>query len=171
MRLRHMFFLYVLVELAAFVAMALTLGFGWAVLISLGAAVLGLVMLQWQGRKVFGELRRATRNEVDPAAPLADSALLALATILLIVPGVVTTVAGVLMLAPPLRKLARPAVVALGARRAATAMDRAGIYATGVYAGGRYAGPDVIDGTVVDASYADERFPNERFDRQLPQGR
>ena len=172
MRLRHMFFVYVVAELAAFVAIGMTLGFGWAILISLAAALLGLVILQWQGRKVFGQLRSASRNEVDPAGPLADSALFAVATVLLIVPGVVSTAVGVLMLAPPVRTLARPAIVAVGARRVATAMDRAGVYATGVYRGG-VAGGDVIDGTVVDPDPArtSRTSPPSGVAGQLPQGR
>ncbi|WLP90857.1 FxsA family protein [Gordonia sp. NB41Y] len=142
--------LYLAVEIGAFVAMTMTLGFAWAVLISIAAAVAGFAMLRWQGAKVFGSLRRAARNEVDPTAPLADTALVAGASFLLIVPGVVSTVLGMIALTPPVRHLLRPAVAAFGARRVVVAMDRAGVYATG------FARGTVIDGTVVDAPAAQD---------------
>ena len=56
--------------------------------------------------------------------------------------------------------------------RVATAMDRAGVYATGVYRGG-VAGGDVIDGTVVDPDPArtSRTSPPSGVAGQLPQGR
>lgn len=158
MALRY-FAVYALLEIAAFVAMAVTLGFGWAVLISIAAGVLGFLTLRWQGRKVFGELRRAANNEVDARAPLVDTALVATSTILLVIPGVVSTLAGILLLFPPTRKALRPVVVAVGAKRMATAMDRAGLYATGIYGGGiRGGGATVVDGTVVESDTPDTGY-------------
>ncbi|EON34572.1 exclusion suppressor FxsA [Gordonia terrae C-6] len=160
---------YAVLEIAAFVAMVMTLGFGWAVLISLAAVVLGVVVLRWQGRKVFGELRRASRNEVDARAPLADTALVAVSTLLLVIPGVVSTVAGTLLLFPPMRRVMRPVVVAVGARRVATAMDRAGVYATGVYGPGR--GATVVEGSVVESDTPEPGSTSTPFGtRGLPQG-
>ncbi|MEO9330102.1 FxsA family protein [Gordonia aurantiaca] len=140
------FAVYALLEIAAFVAMAMTLGFAWAVLITIGAGVLGFLTLRRQGRKVIGELRRAANNEVDPRTPLADTAVVAASTLLLVIPGVVSTVVGMLMLFPPTRRVLRPLVIALGARRVASAMDRAGLYATGAFRDSRV----TVDGTVID---------------------
>lgn len=162
MALRY-FAVYALLEIAAFVGMALWLGFGWAVLISIAAGVLGFLTLRWQGRKVFGELRRAANNEVDARAPLADTALVATSTILLVIPGVVSTLAGILLLFPPTRKVVRPVVVAVGAKRMASAMDRAGLYATGIY-GSRIRGGGVGGGaTVVDGSVVESDTPGSGF--------
>ena len=149
MRLAYVL-LYLAVEIGVFVALTLTLNFGWAVLITIAASVLGFAMLRWQGRKVFGELRRASRNEVDPRAPLADTATLAGSTVLLILPGIVSTLMGIALLAPPTRRVLRPLIAAFGARRMVAAMDRSGLYATM----GRRRG-DVIDGSVVDADLID----------------
>lgn len=161
---------HAVLEIAAFVAMVMTLGFGWAVLISLAAVVLGVVVLRWQGRKVFGELQRASRNEVDARAPLADTALVAVSTLLLVIPGVVSTVAGTLLLFSPTRRVMRPVVVAVGARRVATAMDRAGVYATGVYGAGR--GATVVEGSVVESDTPEPGSATTPFGtRGLPQGR
>lgn len=142
---------YFAIEIAAFVAMVHFLGVGWAVLILLFAVVAGFVLLQRQGRKVFGELRRASRNEIDPKGPLTDTALLAASSMLLVVPGIVSTVVGLILLAPPVRRLLAPAVQAAGAKSFAASMNRAGLYASrGMYGRGQ-----VIDGTVVVDSYVD----------------
>ena len=53
-------------------------------------------------------------NEIDPVPAMADTGLTALAATLLLLPGVVSTVAGMGLLAPPVRKLARPTVTAYG---------------------------------------------------------
>ncbi|MFW0785742.1 FxsA family protein [Gordonia sp. CPCC 206044] len=137
---------YLAIEIGAFVAMAHFLGFAWAVLITLFAVFAGFVLLQRQGRKVFGELQKASRNEVDPRGPLTDTALLAASSLLMVIPGVVSTVLGLVLLAPPVRRVLRPVVVAAGAKRFAASMDRVGVYATR----GMYGRGTVIDGTVVD---------------------
>ncbi|GAC83180.1 FxsA family protein [Gordonia paraffinivorans] len=154
------FAVYALLEIAAFVAMAMTLGFPWAVLITIGAGVLGFLTLRRQGRKVFGELRRAADNQVDPREPLADTAVVAASTLLLVIPGVVSTAVGMLMLFPPTRKLLRPLVAVLAARRAATLMDRAGLYATGTYRRTSVTvDGSVVDGAVVDAAGSGTQGP------------
>ncbi|MEP9392414.1 MULTISPECIES: FxsA family protein [Gordonia] len=165
MRLAYVL-IYLAVEIGVFVALTMTLGFGWAVLITIAAAVLGFVMLRWQGAKVFGELRRASRNEVDARAPLADTAMLAGSTFLLVIPGVVSTLLGMLLLAPPTRRLIRPAVTAFGARRMVVAMDRAGVYATTGFRRGTVIDGTVVDGDVVSADTG-AWTPGER---QLPRG-
>lgn len=139
------FLVYLVIEIAVFVAMMMTLGFAWAILITLLASFVGFLILRWQGRKVLGELRRASRNEVDARTPLADTAVVGASSILLILPGLVSTVVGTIALLPPTRRVLRPLLAALGARTMMSAMDRAGVYGSaGVRRG------TVIDGTVVD---------------------
>ncbi len=163
---------YAAIEIAVFVLMVKFLGVAWAVLITIAAAVLGIFLLRQQGRKVFAELRRASRNEVDPRSPLTDTALLAGSSLLMVIPGVVSTVAGIVLLAPPVRKTMRPVVAALGARRVAASMERAGLYATGVVGGpvvdGTVVSSSVVDGTVVD-TVGDHPVDGQL--RQLPRGR
>lgn len=154
-------FAYLAIEIGAFAAMVAYLGLGWALLITLAAAVIGLFVLQRQGRRIFGELRRASRNEVDPRGPLTDTALLAGSTVLMVIPGAVSSVAGLILLAPPIRKAMRPVVAAAGARRFAMTLDRAGIYARTVYNSGT-----VIDGAVVnpDGTTSSPHRENDRGD-------
>ncbi|GAC70267.1 FxsA family protein [Gordonia soli] len=149
MRLLYVF-AYLAVEIGAFALMVSTLGFGWAILITLAAGLIGMIMLQRQGRKIFAELRQASRNEVDARRPLTDTALLAAATVLLVVPGVVTSAVGILALLPPVRAALRPVIAAVGARKFVAAMNKAGVAAGGTIVGG-----PIVDGTVVDGSPAD----------------
>ncbi|MFW0794787.1 FxsA family protein [Gordonia sp. CPCC 205515] len=166
MRLLYVF-AYLAIEIGAFVAMAHFFGFAWAILITLFAVGLGFVLLQAQGKKVFAELQRASRNEVDPRGPLTDTALLAAATLLLVLPGIVSTVIGLVLLIPPVRKLLRPAVQAAGAKSFAASMNRAGLYASR----GMYMRGTVIDGTVIepDGTIVDPTAP-PTTNRTLPRG-
>ncbi|MEE4025717.1 FxsA family protein [Gordonia sp. PKS22-38] len=158
---------YFAIEIGAFVAMAHFLGLGWAVLITLAAVVAGFALLQQQGRKVFAELGRASRNEVDPRGPLTDTALLAAATLLMVVPGIVSTAVGLLLLAPPVRRGLRPVVAAAGAKSFAASMNRAGLYASGIYV----RGGTVVDGTVVETDGTVRTPPSTDSDnRGLPRG-
>ncbi len=110
----RLFLIYLVVELAVVVALVSTIGFGWTVLALLGTSVLGFV---FAGSQVKRHVRQLRSGLVSPQGAVTDSALVALGAVLVFVPGVVTTVAGLLLLAPPTRAMARPVVTALAARR------------------------------------------------------
>lgn len=77
---------------------------------------------------------------------MADGALVALGAALMFVPGLVTSVLGLLLLAPPTRAVLRPVVVAITARRfAAVAAAASAAAASG--------GAVVVDGEVVEQWY------------------
>lgn len=133
---------YLAVEIAAFAGLVWAIGFWWTLLLTLAAIVVGFALLRRQGAKVFAEMRLAQADPTAAAQSLTDAALLAFATVLFFVPGLVTTAVGILLMLPPVRALARPAVAAVGARRMARVVDRFGPMT------GR--GVTVIDGEVVD---------------------
>lgn len=156
MRIRWVLVLYIVAEIAAFAGLAHWLGVGWALLITLLAGVAGYAFLVMHGSRVFRDLGKAARNEIRPTQPLPDTALLGLSTVLVILPGIVTTALGVLLMAPPVRAAARPVVTAFGARRLASVVSAVG--SRTVFLNG-----DVIDGEVVDGPVA---VPTQQ--RQLP---
>jgi UPF0716 protein FxsA len=156
MRIRWVLLLYVVAEIAAFAGLAHWLGVGWALLITLLAGAAGYAFLAVRGNRVIRDLGKAARNEIRPTQPLPDTALLGFSTVLVILPGIVTTALGVLLMAPPVRAAARPVVTAFGARRLASVVSVVG--ARTVFLDG-----DVIDGEVVDVPVA---VPSEQ--RQLP---
>ncbi|MCP2178227.1 FxsA family protein [Williamsia maris] len=132
---------YPLVEIGAFIGLVYGIGFWWTLLATFAAVVVGFVMLRRRGARVFAELRTAAEGTGDTARPLADSALLAASTLLLFIPGLVTTLLGILLMLSPVRAAARPLVAAMGTRRVVARMNtfsRAGRPFT------------VIDGEVVE---------------------
>ncbi|EGD56215.1 FxsA family protein [Gordonia neofelifaecis] len=150
--MRYVFVGYLVAEIAAFWAMVHFLGFAWAFLITVLAAGVGYIVLARRARDLGTDMRKAMRNEIAPGEPLTDSALFGVAATLTIVPGIVSTLVGLLMLTRPARKLLRPVVTALAARRATLMADRMTVIDFGGRpAGGRGFGfgtHDYVDGTV-----------------------
>jgi UPF0716 protein FxsA len=140
----RLFLIYLVVELAVVVALVSTIGFGWTVLALLGTSVLGFVLA---GSQVKRHIQRLRTGLTTPQGAVTDSALVALGTVLVFVPGLVTTVTGLLLLTPPTRALARPVLTAMAARRMPL------ITVAGAAAGSRSRvreRGDYIDGEVVD---------------------
>jgi UPF0716 protein FxsA len=111
------FGIYVLVELAAVVALATSIGLGWTVLLLLATFAAGIALA---GSQVNRQIRRLRRGFDNPHGMLTDSALIALGTVLVVVPGIVTSALGLLLLLPPTRAAARPMVAAVAAKRIVT---------------------------------------------------
>ena len=96
------------------VALAYTIGFGWTVLLLLARSPLGLALAGSQVTRQIQRLQsglthrpgRGDRRRAGRARHRAE-----------VVPGLVTSVLGLLLLLPPTRALARPAVAALAAAR------------------------------------------------------
>ncbi|KKC00750.2 FxsA family protein, partial [Mycolicibacter arupensis] len=104
------FGLYVVVEVAAVAALIWAFGFGWTTLLLLGAFLAGLILASAQLKRQIHRLRKPA----DPGV-LADSGLVTAGTVLVLVPGPVTTVLGLLLLAPQTRAAARPLMAAVAA--------------------------------------------------------
>lgn len=109
--------IYAVVELAAVIALLSTVGWGWALVVLLGSFVLGWGLLApMAGSHLVRQLGHLRSGLTDPRRAASDGALVTLAIVLVLVPGVVTTVVGVLLLVPPIRAVARPGLAALGLR-------------------------------------------------------
>jgi UPF0716 protein FxsA len=102
-------------EIALFVALALNIGFGWAALALVSTSLIGALMLR-HGGGGHVERMRVVLGPQRMSALAADSAgtMFLVAAILLLIPGFITDLIGLLLLIAPLRR-------ALGAalRRAA----------------------------------------------------
>src|SRR5690349_16793559 len=113
---KRFFLLYVVIELAVLVALASTIGFGWTVLLLLSTFVVGLALAGSQIARHFRRLQ-AGLNAGSIHGAAADSVLVALGAVLVVIPGLASSVIGALLLIPPTRAVARPLVTALAARR------------------------------------------------------
>ena len=145
----RLFLIYTLVELAVIVALTSTIGFGWTVLLLLGTFVVGLALAGSQVKRHIRRLQSGlTAMTIQGAA--ADSVLVALGTVLVVIPGLASSAVGALLLLPPTRAAARPLVTAMAARRVPL-VTTAGAAAPGW--GYTAAGNgDYIDGEVIDVS-------------------
>jgi UPF0716 protein FxsA len=166
----RLFLVYTVIELAVVVALASTIGFGWTVLALLATWLVGLTLAGSQVKRHFRRLQSGlTAATVHSAA--TDSVLVALGTVLVVIPGLASSVLGALLLLPPTRAAARPLVFAMAARRAPLITVAA---AGGAYTASRHS--DYIDGEVIDVSddpavepQAVERKHRAREEHQSPQ--
>ncbi|MBT0568134.1 FxsA family protein [Williamsia sp. CHRR-6] len=118
------FLTYVVVEIGAFIGLVYGIGFWWTVVATAAAFVIGLILLRRQGARVFTEVRAAAEGRTDSLRPITDTALLAVAVFLLFIPGLVSTVLGIVLMLRPTRAVLRPVVTRVGAARIATTVGR-----------------------------------------------
>ncbi|GAT04297.1 FxsA family protein [Mycolicibacterium fortuitum] len=154
---KRLFLIYAVLEIAVIVALTATIGFGWTVLVLSASFVIGLVLAGSQLNRQIRRLRKGLSGGLsDPRAAVSDSLLVALGTVLVVIPGLASSALGALLLLPPGRAAARPVLAGLVSRRmplivAAPAGFRA---ATGA-AGYRQGTGDYIDGEVIDVNDVD----------------
>ncbi len=160
--LSRLLLIYVVAELAAVIALVSTVGWGWTLLVLLATALLGWgVLAPMAGSQLLRQLRQLRS---DPGAA-SDGTMVTLATILILVPGVVTTALGLLLLVPPIRSLARPALTALGLRglrRRMPLITDARLFGADERRAYPGDGTDYIDGEVVDVrEFRAPALPND----------
>ncbi|GJF14219.1 membrane protein FxsA [Mycolicibacterium cyprinidarum] len=155
----RLFLVYAMVELAVLVALASTIGFGWTVLLVAGTFLVGLALAGSQLRRHLRRLQSGL-TAANAQGAVTDSVLVALGTVLVVMPGLASSVLGALLLLPPTRAVARPLVTALAARRVPliVGVSTVGSAAAGARrsgysheSGSHHAGyGDYIDGEVID---------------------
>ena len=92
-------------ELVVLVKLGQAIGFWKTVLILLGMAVLGALLLYRQGWKALQQAQTAMMDGQPPVGPMIDGMLLATAGALLLAPGLITDVFAFMLLIPPLRRM------------------------------------------------------------------
>jgi UPF0716 protein FxsA len=147
----RLFLLYVVAELAVVVALASTIGLGWTLLLLLAAFAGGLALAGSQLKVQLNRLRSGLNADQSKLA--ADGMSVALGTSLVVVPGLLTSVAGLLLLLPPTRAAARPLLGAMAVRGLGRRIPLITVSQTGPYH--RPARPDYIDGEVIDVTEVD----------------
>jgi UPF0716 protein FxsA len=95
------------VEIVAFIEVGHAIGWLLAVVLLLGTSVVGTQVLRLQGRAAIARLSSAVADHRAPGRAAVDSILGFLGGVLLVVPGFVTDVFGLLLLFPPTRVLTR----------------------------------------------------------------
>lgn len=92
-----------LLELAVLIKVGQSIGFWKTLLLIIGMAALGAFLLYRQGWKTLVQTQNSMMRGEPPVAPMLDGMLLGVAGFLLLAPGLISDVFGLLLLIPPLR--------------------------------------------------------------------
>lgn len=103
--------LYLVVEIVALVALGSAIGLGWTLVVLLAGSLLGMWLARREGVRAAQAIAEALTQRRLAHAEVTDGMLVAAGGVLLFVPGLVTDVAGILLLLPPVRHLVRNRLV------------------------------------------------------------
>lgn len=147
------------VEIWSIVQVGQVVGPWWTLLLLLGTGALGAWLVRREGARTWRSLREAVREGRPPHQEVADGILVLLGGAMMLLPGFVSDVVGLLLVLPFTRPLARPLLARGVARRLDAAYDAVPPQfgaqfgsQFGVPPGDRRAGRDgdVVQGEVVD---------------------
>ena len=99
--------LLALVELVLFVVVAQWIGLGLTILATLATSALGWMLLARQGMRALSDLRDRARSRQPAGRELGDAGLIALGGLLMVLPGFLSDLVGLLCLLPGTRRLPR----------------------------------------------------------------
>jgi UPF0716 protein FxsA len=149
--------LWPIAELFVAVKVAETIGILLTVILLIAAVPLGVWLIRAEGRVAWRRLRAASATGRPPGREVLDGALILAGGSLLMVPGFITDVLGLVLLAPPTRALARLGLVrnlqSRLVRRATRVGDGPGGFGRGPGGFGSPRGYDV-DSTATDVESA-----------------
>lgn len=142
-----LFILVPIAELAIIIRIGAEIGWGWTVVVLLLDALVGSLLVRWQGRAAWRRFSEAMQAGRPPAREVIDGALVLLGGALLLTPGFLTDLLGITLLLPPSRAVVRRVLAQRLMKRMVASM-------TGPAADRRRPRPaapgDVVDGTAVD---------------------
>jgi UPF0716 protein FxsA len=128
------------------------------ILLILVDAVAGTALLRWQGLRTLRRIQEDLAAGRMPGDTLVDGALILVAAVLLITPGMLTDVVGFALLIPPLRKLVKRGVTAWLRRHIEV---RTAKFKTGFQGGGAGDGSQPRD-QIIDAHVVNTRVEDIR---------
>jgi len=95
-----------LLEIATFVVVGSEIGVLWTIALVVLSSIAGSILLRVQGFGALARIRRELDAGRDPGRELAHGAMIMLAGVLLLLPGFVTDLIGLLLFIPQVRDLA-----------------------------------------------------------------
>jgi UPF0716 protein FxsA len=149
----RLFLVYVIAELAVVVALASTIGLGWTLLLLLAAFAAGLALAGSQLKLQLTRLRSGL--SADQPRLAADTMAVASGTLLMVVPGLLTSAGGLLLLLPPTRAAARPLLGAMAVRGIGRRFPLITVATVGADRFDHPPRPDYIDGEVINVTEVD----------------
>ena len=121
-RLRLFVGLAVLAELAVFILVAGWIGVGWTLLATMATSALGFLLLARQGMRALTDLRDRARTRQPAGRELGDAGLVAVGGLLMVLPGFLGDLVGLLCLLPLTRGLVRGLIARIVVGRLPVAM-------------------------------------------------
>jgi UPF0716 protein FxsA len=138
-----LFIIVPIAELAVIIQVGQAIGVWWTIALLIGDSLLGSLLMRTQGRAVWRRFTTAIAEGRVPAREAIDGVLVVFGGALLLTPGFISDVLGVLLLLPPTRALVRAVVVRRLAHRVVVSM-------TGGPPPGRPGRDSDVEGTAVD---------------------
>ncbi|MDQ0318217.1 UPF0716 protein FxsA [Pararhizobium capsulatum DSM 1112] len=154
-------------EIATFVLVGNEIGVGMTLMLVLASMVAGIVLLRFQGLGTLRRLQQATAGGGDPGRELVHGVMIVVAGILLILPGFLSDIVGILLFLPPVRDLAwkvmrdRLNIVTVGSGFGFSPGSRPGDNSSDVHR----RGPQVVDLEEDEYSRDAPRSPGQQDDR------
>ena len=94
-------------ELAVIIQVGQAIGVWWTIAILVADSILGSMLMRSQGRAVWRRFNATLQSGRPPAREVADGVLVIFGGALLLTPGFITDIFGLLFLLPPTRALIR----------------------------------------------------------------
>jgi UPF0716 protein FxsA len=160
-QLAALFVVVQIVEIWLLIQVGQAIG-GWQTLLLLVAdSLLGAWLLRREGRRTWRAFRQALQERRVPAREVADGVLVLVGGTLLITPGFLSDVVGLLFLLPPTRAAIRPVLTRLVAARFGV-VGVLGDAALRTRRPPSYPNPTVVEGEVIDPGTAEGPPPGGR---------
>jgi UPF0716 protein FxsA len=171
--LSRLLLVYAVVELAVIFALVSTIGWGWTLLVLLGTFLLGWgLFAPVAGSQLVRQLGQLRSDLAQSRSAVSDAALVALGMALVLVPGLVTTVLGLLLLVRPIRAVVGPRLAGIalrGLRRRAPLIIDTTAFTADSRRGYPGDGRDYIDGEVIDVEdFEPPALPRGPIDDERP---
>ena len=117
-----LFIVVPIAELAILIQIGEAIGVWWTITLLIADAVLGSLLARSQGRATWRRFNEALRDGRAPAREVMDGALVLFGGALLLTPGFLSDILGLVLLLPPTRALVRAALVRRFAGRMVASM-------------------------------------------------
>ena len=122
-----LFIIVPIAELAVIIQVGEAIGVWWTIALLVADSILGSMLMRAQGRAVWRRFNEALQSGRAPAREVADGVLVIFGGALLLTPGFITDIFGLLFLLPPTRAVIRRVFLRGALRRITVSMSIPGM--------------------------------------------
>jgi len=137
-------------ELALLIQVGQAIGVWWTIALLIADSILGSLLMRSQGRAVWRRFNVALQAGRPPAREVLDGVLVIFGGALLLTPGFISDILGLLLLLPPTRAVVRRILVHRFADRMIASATRGATVGFGPPPGRAGTRPGDVEGTAVD---------------------